>query len=251
VVAVQRPVPAEIDLGPRVRTLTLVAVQGTPEAAAQIARTLQARAVHQGYFRLVLWSEGLSADPSGRTGYLSIDVADWVQEEVPGGESTEERARVRLLTRMGRTPDGPWSEPYESGASMTGLVSATEARPPQLLGSACLRAVDDLLSALAPRPEVEEVALDTTDARLRAGAALAERGALHEAKAALEAVHAQHPELPGAAYDLGVVNEALGDWEAAEALYAEALRLDDQPLYRNALNSVRKRLGSAQSGFPP
>jgi hypothetical protein len=48
-----------------------------------------------------------------------------------------------------------------------------------------------------------------------------------------------------------VVSEALGDWEAAEALYAEALRLRDQPLYRDALNSVRKRLRSAQSGFPP
>ena len=111
--------------------------------------------------------------------------------------------------------------------------------------------MDDLLSALVPTPRAEEVTLDTSDARLRAGAALAERGALNEAKAALEAVHAQHPELPGAAYDLGVVNEALGDWEAAEALYAEALRLSDRPLYREALNSVRKRLGSAQSGFPP
>ena len=64
-------------------------------------------------------------------------------------------------------------------------------------------------------------------------------------------MHAQHPELAGAAYDLGVVNEALGEWERAEALYAEALRIRDQKTYREALQSVRKRLGSAQSGFPP
>jgi len=250
VVAVQRPVPAEIDLGPHVRTLTLVAVQATPEAAAQVARTLQARATRQDYFRLVLWSEGMAADASGRTGYLTIDVAEWIQEETRAAEGTEERARVRLLTRMGRTPEGPWSEPYESGASVTGVVSATERRP-QLLPGACLRAVDDLLTALAPRPQVEEVALDTTDPRLAAGASLASRGALEEARAALETVHEQHPELPGAAYDLGVVHEALGDWEGAEALYSEAVRLRDQKLYREALQSVRKRLRSAQSGFPP
>jgi len=64
-------------------------------------------------------------------------------------------------------------------------------------------------------------------------------------------VHEDHPELPGAAYDLGVVHEALGDWQGAEALYAEAVRLRDQKLYRDALQSVRKRLRSAQSGFPP
>ena len=178
-------------------------------------------------------------------------MAEWIQEETRAAEGTEERARVRLLTRMGRTPEGPWSEPYESGASVTGVVLPTEEKRPQLLAGACLRAVDDLLSALAPRPQVEEVTLDTSDARLRAGAALASRGALDEARAALESVHDQHPELPGAAYDLGVVNEALGDWEAAEALYAEAVRLGDQKLYRDALQSVRKRLRSAQSGFPP
>jgi tetratricopeptide (TPR) repeat protein len=251
VVAVQRPVPAEIDLGPKVRTLALVTVEGTPEAAAQVARTLQARAMRQDYFRLVLWSEGMAADGAGRTGYLSIEIAEWTQEEVQTGGGTEQRARVRLLTRTGRTPEGPWGEPYESGGSLNGVVGTSEPRRPQLLGGACLRAVDDLLSALAPRPQVEEVTLDTTDARLRAGAALASRGALDEARAALETVHEEHPDLPGAAYDLGVVREALGDWEGAEVLYAEAVRLRDEKLYRDALDSVRKRLRSAQSGFPP
>lgn len=251
VVAVQRPVPAEIDLGLRVRSLAVVAVEGPPEASAQVARTLQARAMRQGYFRLGPWSEGLAVDVSGRTGYLSVEIAEWTEADERTGGDLETWARVRLLTRMGRTPEGPWSEPYETGASLTGLASGTEPSPPQLIAEACLRAVDDSLSALAPRQEVAEVALDTTDARFRAGAGLAERGALLEARATLEAVHAQHPELPGAAYDLGVVNEALGDWEAAETLYEEALRLREEPLYRDALNSVRKRLHSAQSGFPP
>jgi len=250
VVLVQRPVPAEVDLGPQVRTLTLVTVEGAPDAAAQVARTLQARAMHQDYFRLVLWSEGMAPDASGRTGYLSIEIAEWTQEQVPSGGGTEE-ARVRLLARMGRTPQGPWSEPYESGGSLNGVAATSDLQRPQLLGGACVRAIDDLLSALAPRPEVEEVTLDTSDDRLRAGAALASRGALDEARAALEKVHEDHPELPGAAYDLGVVHEALGDWQGAEALYAEAVRLRDQKLYRDALQSVRKRLRSAQSGFPP
>jgi len=207
--------------------------------------------MRQDHFRLVLWSEGTTADASGRTGYLSVEIAEWAQEEVRTASGTEEQARVRLRTRIGRTPEGPWSEPYESGGSLNGVVSTADGRRPQLLGGACLRAVDDLLSALSPTPQLEEVTLDTSDARLRAGAALASRGALDEARAALEKVHQDHPELPGAAYDLGVVHEALGDWEGAAALYAEAVRLGDQKLYRDALQSVRKRLGSAQSGFPP
>src|SRR5262249_9735740 len=136
VVAVQRPVPAEIDLGPRVRTLTLVAGQATPEAAAQGGRPPPARPMRPGHFRLRLWSEGMAADPSGRTGYLSIEVAEWIQEEARAAEGLEERARVRLLTRMGRTPGGPWSEPYESGASVTGVVFPTEEKRPQLLAGA-------------------------------------------------------------------------------------------------------------------
>jgi hypothetical protein len=68
-----------------------------------------------------------------------------------------------------------------------------------------------------------------------------------EAKAALEAVHAQGPDLAGAAYDLGVIGEAFSDWEAAEG----SLAPPRSAAHREALNSVRKRLGSAQSGFPP
>jgi tetratricopeptide (TPR) repeat protein len=114
-----------------------------------------------------------------------------------------------------------------------------------------LRAVDDLLRALAPRPRVEEVELDVDSPLLQPGASAAERGELEEARASFAAVHARHPDLPAAAYDLGLVLEALGDWEQAEALYAEAVSRKDDRLYRDALNSVRARLRSPASGFPP
>jgi tetratricopeptide (TPR) repeat protein len=79
----------------------------------------------------------------------------------------------------------------------------------------------------------------------------ATRGDLEEARASFEAVHARHPDLAAAAYDLGLVVEALGDWERAETLFAEAVSKKDDRLYRDALQSVRTRLRTQASGFPP
>jgi len=65
-------------------------------------------------------------------------------------------------------------------------------------------------------------------------------------------VHARHPELAAASYDLGLVLEALGRAEEAEPLYADAVsRKPDDRLYRDALNSVRARLRTVPSGYPP
>ena len=93
--------------------------------------------------------------------------------------------------------------------------------------------------------------LDVDSPLLQPGATAAARGELEEARASFESVHARHPELAAAAYDLGLVLEALGHWDAAEALYAEAVAKKDDRLYRDALESVRARLSSAASGFAP
>ena len=111
--------------------------------------------------------------------------------------------------------------------------------------------MDDLLRALAPRPRVEEVELDVDSPLLQPGAAAAARGDLAEARASFASVHERHPELPGAAYDLGLVLETLGELEQAEALYLQALSMKDDRLYRDALQSVRVRLQSGASGFRP
>jgi len=112
--------------------------------------------------------------------------------------------------------------------------------------------VDDLLRALAPRPRVEDVELDVDSPLLQPGATAARRGDLDGARASFEAVHARHPDMAAAAYDLGLVLEAQGHWEQAEALYAEAVsRNKEDRLYRDALQSVRERLKRPGNGFPP
>jgi tetratricopeptide (TPR) repeat protein len=162
---------------------------------------------------------------------------------------------VRLQTRVARTPEGPWSEPYETGGLVEGTESASDvsrAGKSDLLVEASLRAVDDLLRALAPRPRVEEVELDVDNPLLQPGAAAAARGDLDEAQASFASVHARHPELAGAAYDLGLVLEALGRWEEAEPLYADAVsKKPDDRLYRDALESVQARLRTPPSAYPP
>jgi tetratricopeptide (TPR) repeat protein len=95
------------------------------------------------------------------------------------------------------------------------------------------------------------VELDVDSSLLQPGATAAARGDLEEARASFESVHARHPELAAAAYDLGLVLEALGRWEEAEALYADAVSKKDDRLYRDALESVRARLRSPASGYPP
>ena len=252
---VARPAPAVVDLGPRARVLSLVRVDGPDDAASVVVHTLKGRAARQGFFQVEAWRPGEPVDASGHRAYVSLEVAEWsfASPRTDGG-GVEPQARVRLLTRVARTPDGPWSEPYETGGLVEGSESASDvahAGQSQLLVESSLRAVDDLLRALAPRPRVEEVELDVDSPLLQPGVTAASRGELEEARASFESVHARHPEVAAAAYDLGLVLEALGDWERAEALYVEALSRKDDRLYRDALESVRVRLRSPASGFAP
>ena len=253
---VARPTPAVVDLGPRARVLSLVRVDGPADSPEVVVHTLKGRAARQGYFQIEAYQPGEPVDASGRRAYVSLDVAEWsfTSAQTKGG-GAEPQARVRLLTRVSRTPEGPWSEPYETGALVEGSESASDvshAAASQLLVEASLRAVDDLLRALAPRPRVEEVELDVDNPLLQPGATAAARGELDEARESFESVHKRHPELAAASYDLGLVLEALGRWEEAEALYADAVsKKPDDRLYRDALDSVRSRLRSPASGFPP
>ncbi len=252
---VARPAPAVVDLGPRARVLSLVRVDGPDDSPVVVAHTLKGRAARQGYFQIEAWRPGEPVDASGRRAYLSLDVAEWSFSAPRGGTGeAEPQARVRLLTRVSRTPEGPWSEPYETGGLVEGSESAADvshAADSQLLLESSLRAVDDLLRALAPRPRVEEVELDVDSPLLQPGASAAARGDLEEARRSFESVHVRHPDLAAAAYDLGLVLEALGDWERAEALYAQAVAEKHDRLYRDALQSVRARLQATPSGYPP
>ena len=253
---VARPGPAVVDLGPRARVLSLVRVDGPADSPEIVVHTLKGRAARQGYFQVEAWAPGEAVDASGRRAYVSLDVAEWsfVSPATKGG-GAEPQARVRLQTRVARTPEGPWSEPYETGGLVEGSESASDvsrAGARQLLVEASLRAVDDVLRALAPKPRVEEVELDVDSPLLQPGAAAASRGDLEEARASFESVHARHPELAAASYDLGLVLEALGRAEEAEPLYADAVSTKpDDRLYRDALASVRARLRTVPSGYPP
>ncbi|HET6984652.1 MAG TPA: tetratricopeptide repeat protein [Myxococcaceae bacterium] len=252
---VARPAAAVVDLGPKARVLSLVRVDGPGDAPEVVVHTLKGRAARQGWFQVEAWKPGDPVDASGRHAYVSIDVAEWsFASPKSSGGGTEPQARVRLLTRVARSPDGPWSEPYETGGLVEGSESASDlshAGESQLLLESTLRAVDDLLRALAPRPRVEEVEMEVDSPLLQPGVTAATRGDLEEARESFESVHKRHPELAGASYDLGLVLEALGRWEEAEALYADAVSKKDDRLYRDALESVRRRLRSQASGYPP
>ena len=253
---VARPTPAVVDLGPRARVLSLVQVDGPDDSPSVVVHTLKGRAARQGYFQVEAWKPGEPVDASGRRAYVSLAVAEWsFAAPRSGAGGTEPQARVRLLSRVARTPEGPWSEPYETGGLVEGSESTSDvsrAGESQLLVEASLRAVDDLLRVLAPRPRVEEVELDVDGPLLQPGATAATRGDLEEARASFESVHARHPELAAAAYDLGLVLEALGRWEEAEALYADAVsKKPDDRLYRDALESVRSRLRTPATGYQP
>jgi len=252
---VARPAPAALDLGPSARVLSLVRVDGPEDSPTVVVHTLKGRAARQGYFQIDAWKEGATPDATGRTAYLWLEVAEWsfAAPRISAGV-TEPRARVRLHTRVARSPEGPWSEPYETGGLVEGTESSsdvTSAGESQLLLESSLRTVDDLLRALAPRPQIEEVELEVDSPLLQPGVAAAARGDLDEARASFASVHSRHPELPGAAYDLGLVLENFGELEKAEALYTEALSMKDDRLYRDALRSVQARLRPGASAFPP
>ncbi len=254
-VRITRPAAAVVDLGPRARVLSLVRVDGPDDSATVVVHTLKGRAARQGFFQIDAWRPGEAVDESGRRAYVWLDVAEWsfAAPRTPDG-GAEPQARVRLLTRVARDPEGPWSEPYETGGLVEGTESASDvsrAAQSQLLLESSLRAVDDLLRALAPRPRVEEVELDVASPLLQPGATAASRGDLEEARESFESVHSRHPELPAAAYDLGLVLEALCHWEAAEALYADAVARKDDRLYRDALESVRARLQARPGAYAP
>ena len=252
---VARPAPAVVDLGPKARVLSLVRVDGPGDAPEVVVHTLKGRAARQGWFQVEAWKAGEPVDASGRRAYVSIDVAEWsFASPKSSGGGTEPQARVRLLTRVARSPDGPWSEPYETGGLVEGSESASDVSrtgESQLLLESTLRAVDDLLRALAPRPRVEEVELEVDNPLLQPGVTAATRGDLEEARESFASVHTRHPDLASASYDLGLVLEALGRWEEAEALYADAVSKKDDRLYRDALESVHRRLRSQAAGYPP
>jgi len=270
--------PAQYNLG-ATRKVALLNIAGPPEATGVIASELTGQIVSRGYYQLY------SAQPQAITlvvvpGVAVVQNIETVRQAVPAevyvsgtvmrwDYSEEEVLEEGLeegkkFQRPVRIPNGHVAVHFQVVHAQTGqLVVARDyswsnkgerynpatsyAQPAPVLHAAADRVVAHFLGSITPATVTEKIVLDDEEPALEEGIAHCKQGALDAAMASFEKVLQVDPNSPGAAYNLGVLYEAQGEYAKAEELYKRAYQIKPRELYQEALQQMHRRIAEDES----
>lgn len=276
-IQVTRLRPARYNLG-AARKMAVLRVDGAPDASALVLASLQRAIVNRNYYTLinavsrnitiVVPGVGARVDVGGVADRVDADayvLASVLRCEVEETEREESRTENgRKFTYLSVTPEGKARISFQvvrrdgqvivmddySGRSSAPSFDATKRRAysrGDLLENAVRSAVDSFMWDVTPRQVVEKIELDESLDALKPGVKAASEGDLRGAESSWNAVLSGDPNNAGAIYNLGVLQETRGDFDAASASYRRASQLSPKPLYRAALENLERRLREAQS----
>lgn len=276
-IRVQRLKPSRYNLG-STQKVAVLEVQGPPIAVSQVTSSLQKEIVNGNYYQLinaanrgytiVVASAGGRVDVSNVSQQVPADVyvvAQVTRYEVFEEASTEKRTEngrtheVVKVTPKGYAEvnfqvvksDGRVLVMREYGGDYFGssFVRGTGRpyNPNDLLQRAVREAVEEFVSDVTPRQVVEKIELDDDDEALKPGIRAAEAGDLAGAERAWTEVIRREPNNSGAIFNLGVLLETRGEFDAAADAYRKALNISHKSLYSEALEDLNERLRDAES----
>jgi tetratricopeptide (TPR) repeat protein len=148
-------------------------------------------------------------------------------------------ARIEVLSRFLK----PVSTFFAKGEGTSPRVDeVTDEARENALADAARYAARDAAERITPRRVRESIVLDDTAPSFAEGMAMIEAGQLGEARAIWQKAMQREPRSPALRFNLGAVNEALGDRRAAELHYNAARQLaPSEPRYASELKSFLRR----------
>jgi tetratricopeptide (TPR) repeat protein len=110
---------------------------------------------------------------------------------------------------------------------------------PLAMAKAADRLADRFVIDLRPSRICNVVEMDDSDPRVETGISLCECGQFEAAHTAFSDLAARAPDSAPVLYDLAVLKESRGEYDAAEALLLRATKIVQKPIYYIALERVR------------
>lgn len=241
---ITRRVPPTVDLGVQTGRVAVV-TDGEPGAAAMVQQALERELRSTGAISVVPL-----CGPEHPCGPIDAWVRAMVMVAVTTAPSWKEKPdpEITVQTQLRFDvirADGALLAHRQHAETRSAQLERDKTSVLALSQSALEEPVRDFVRELVPRRIEETLELDDTGL-LKPVVKLAVDGDLAGAEAGFTALVTQNPRLPGAHYDLGVLAEVRGDFDAAEQLYAKAVSLSDRSLYADALAAMHARLADQQ-----
>lgn len=127
---------------------------------------------------------------------------------------------------------------------------ANDLGEPEAMLRASRRIAQLFVADTFPQRVYANVELDDSDPAVKPGIELCQSGKFEAAYAAFSDVVARSPDSAPALYDLGVLAEAKGNYDEAEAVLLKATKIASKAIYYDAIERVRQARADAQALQP-
>ena len=269
--AIRSMQPGTVPIG-AAKHLVYVGGEGRRSAREFVGQELVQQCRSQGWFSFEDQSErGLSVRIAGRNATveggslalesdhagLRVDVLEWnatseteeqICTDVNGKQYVERHQVTKGQALLAVTLFDPSGRALLAEAEYDGCATLPSDAPrEQAIESAARNAIAGFLRDVTPVQVTTRVRLDDEDDGQAAFLETAANGGTAQAAQDLEAYFQRNPSSASAAYNLGVLKEALGDFRTALEWYDRALSLGGEDYYSKARAGCARRLDAAEA----
>jgi hypothetical protein len=269
--AVRTLQPGPVSVG-STKTLLVLSGEGRRSGREAVINDLVRQTRARGYFQVQdRTEEGAEVKISGRTVTLTypkglqagemgirVDVLGWdttsatntVEKTNAKGKKTTETVTTRTgKAVLGVTLFNKEGKALVAEKEYVGKIDTTDSNESDenVIKSAATQAVAKFLAEITPTTVVRYVQLDEDDEAQKPIVKTAQSGNLAQAKDDLQKYLQANANNAAATYNLAVLTDASGDYEAALTLYDQALTLGNKDFYSEARAACTKRKADAEA----
>lgn len=264
--------PGAVNLG-ATKQLDIVSGEGRRSARETVYNKIIEQARQRGYYTVADRSEeGIEVKIAGRNVTLEggekgidegvvglrIDVLEWdSKQKTETVTKTDSKGReysqdVRLIEGevvLAVTAFDKDGKTYTAEKEYVGKYQSSDRNTSEdtAIDAAAGDAVRRLLADITPREVTRKVRLDDDEEAMKPFIETAQAGNIAQAITDLKAYRESNPNSSAAAYNLAVLTDASGDYDAALALYDQAMSLGNKDFYSPARAACASRKAAAES----
>lgn len=264
--------PGPVNLG-ATKQLSIVSGEGRRSARETVYNKVIEQARSRGYFTVDDRSEeGIEVKIAGRTATmeggeqgladdtvgLRIDVLEWdASQNVRTSTKTDSKGNERTVeTRMTEgevvlavTAFDKEGKTFIAEKEYVGKASSSDKSVSEdtVIDRAAEDAVRRMLADITPKQVTRKVRLDDDEEAMEPFIETAQAGNIAQAITDLKAYREKNPNSSAAAYNLAVLTDATGDYDAALALYDKAMSLGNKDFYSKARAACASRKAAAEA----